>query len=766
MTWSLNTNWIAASERAGVRVIGLVRIELQQTTALRIDDYSAINGSTMTVILNIGGTLYSVNEGSDYSATGSNITTATNIGDAILAEVGTAWTVRYQVESDASGAILTFIFGEAASATTSTTFQASVVDDPTGWGIDLGNGPTEVTFCKSHEPFIGTDGTYPNLVTDIRGLEMAVDPLTRELSLSEPEIDFADPGRDGYGIRSLMRRYMLFGKYVDIEIGFDGLAESDFEPWPRLYIQKVKPAPGGAVTVGLGDGLHELTTGTITGEWVGFHPLGVVEDILNQTVTPNRYDATTLDPTNSAYDPIGHWVVSRYNDEEYQCLNGINDPTIALDVLNSVLVLMNGTLRLTQAGVYGYTLLDEDAASVRSFSNSDTYTAGYPCRVTSYTDAFESLTNGAVMNFAQSRDTNAAIATYRETDQASVRETLRLVETTLDLEWCNAVALVGAFDILPGSGGSIRRIFPNTESFVIPHAPRQGFCGTRQSYNPATSSFSTISNSGLGLARTAFLRLEGRAYPVASSPNYTNDPEIVACDLVQHWSTPQMLDEQIANRPRPTRYINQYSDIALPTTYETLAYTWLNAQFSIDTSYSGYDFVNGRAGLGTSTAAARDGGITYGDGTSIYAPTRVVDVTIPVAIAKRWMRRCRFGMPAMTIEAGARHYDLELSDVVTMAGDDVFLAFQQSGVESGLTTDFEVVRKRCRLFEADPCMEYEVAFLRSTAYPGVDVVPIYDPTVTVLEVSTDTDFIVTNDNDPVTNDQDGDGFAESFTVTG
>lgn len=767
MTWSINSNWIAASERAGVRVIGIVRIELQQTTALRIDDYSAINGSTMTVILNIGGVLYSVNEGSDYAATGSNQTTAANIGDAILAAVGTDWTVRYQVEDDASGSILTFIFGEAASATTSTVFQASVTDEPSGWGGDLGNGPTEVSFCKSHEPFEGSGGTYPNIVTDIRGLEMSVDPLTREVSLSTPEIDFADTGRDGYGIRSLMRRYMLFGKYVDIEVGFEGLAESDFEPWPRVYIQKVTPRPGGAVTVGLGDALYELTTGVTDGEWVAMHPLEVVEDILSQTILPDRYNAATLDPEDSAYDAIGHWNVSRYNDEEFQLLNGINDPTQSLEVLNSVLVMLNGTLRPDQDGVYRFDLLDEDAAPVRSFENTDASTTGYACRVTNYTDAFESIINGATMNFAQSRDTSSGVATYTEIDNASVRESLRLVETNLDLEWCNGVAEVYGNYMEPGSGGTNRRMFPNTEQIVVRYAPRQGFCGTRQAYDSTVSAFGPYANSGLASGREAFFRVEGRAYAVASSYAYTSDPEIIAFDAVSHYFTPQRYDDGVGNRERPTTYINQYSDIARTTTYERLQDTWTDAQFDIATTYNGFDFTSGRGGLGTSVAAARDGGIRVDDdGNSFYDGFRIVDITIPVDIAKRWLRRCRFGMPSMTLEVGARHYDLEISDVVAMSSDDVLLAFQQSGVEAGVDTAFEVVRKRCRLFEADPCMEYDIAFIRSTAYPAVDVVPLYDPTVSVLEVSTTVDFIVTNANDPVTNDADGDGFAESFTVTG
>lgn len=767
MTWSINTNWIAASERAGIRPIGIVRIELQQTSALRIDDYSAINGSTMTVILNIDGTLYSVNEGSDYAATGSNTTTANSIGAAILAAVGTDWTVRYNVESDATGAILTFIFGEAASASTSITFQASVVDDPTGWGVDLGNGPTEVSFCKSHEPFVGTDGVYPNLVTDIRGLEMSVDPLTREIALGTPEIDFADPGPSGYGIRHLMRRYMLFGKYVDIEVGFEGLAESDFEAWPRHYIQKVTPKAGGAVTLLLGSGLHELTSSTITGEWVNMHPLQAAEDVLSQAVLPDRYDATSLDPTETAYDSIGHWVVSRYNDEEFQCVNGINDPTPTLEVLNSILVMLNGTLRLDQDGVFRFTLLDEDAAVARFFVHSDDYDGqtGFACNVTSYSDAFEGLTNGAVMNFAQSRDTNAAVATYREADNASVRECLRLVETNLDLEWCNGVALVYGAYMDPGSGGITSRMFPNTEQMVLQYAPRQGFCGTRQLYDSTLSSFGPDTNSGLTSTRLAFLRVEGRAYAVASSPTYTNDPEIVACDGVSHFFTPQRYDDGIGNRPRPTRYINQYSDIALPTTYDRLADVWTDAQFDIATGYNGYDFVNGRGGLGTNIAAARDGAIQTGDGgIAYYDPFRVVDVTIPVDIAKRWLRRCRFGMPKMNIETTARHYDLELSDVVSLSADDVYLAFQQSGLDTNTVSSFEVVRKRCRLFESDPCMEFELAFLRSTSYPAVDVVPIYDPTVSIEVTTVDPDSVVTNDNDPVTNDQDGDGFAESGTV--
>jgi len=774
VVWSINSNWLRASEQKGVKPIGIVTIELQQTSGLFLTSYATLIASACSVVLNIDGVNYTVTEGTHWTAATSNAVTANNIGVAMLAAVDAVgtWVVRYRLDTNQTGTTITFVFGESANASALLTFQASTTGAPGGTFTDVGNGPTSISFCKSDTPFVSSGGTvYPNLVQDISGLEMSVDPLTREIALGTPTILLSDPSATS-SLRALIGTYALIGKAVDIFVGFEGLAETDFEQWPRCYIHSVTPDADNGITLGLGDGLHELTASNVQGEWVNFHPLGALYDVLTQCIVPDRLVTADFDPTTSVYDSIGHWVVSRYNDEVFQCVNGINDPTPAINVVNSLLVLMNGTLRPAQDGTYGYKLLDENAAAIRSFENAaDLSATSYPCTVTAYTDAYAALTNSAVISFAQSRDASAANATYHEMDKASIRETLRVVESTLDLEWCNGVAEVLGAYMDPGNGTNHRLFqFPFSDQIVVQYAPRQGFCGTRESYNAATSSFTPYANSQLSTGlRTAFFRLEGRAYPATNIYDYTTDPEIVACDIADHFFFasglgPQRYDQDIANRATPKTSRLAYSEFG-QTLYGKLKDVWTDTRFYFASTFNSLGFVNGRGGLGTSAAAARDGGVETDDVTGIYyyKPFRIVDITIPVDIAKRWLRRARFGLPKVTVEVSARHFDLELSDFVSMT-DDKYLGHLQAALDGSAASVFEVTRKRCRLFESDPCMEYELSFLKSTLYPPSSVVAVYDPTVFIPLVVVDPDLVVTNTNDMVTNDQDADGIAESYTL--
>lgn len=134
-------------------------------------------------------------------------------------------------------------------------------------------------------------------------LSEEVDPFTREVEIGSMTIEVADKW-----IRPIVVNNVLFGRRARLQLGFVGLASSDYLTIFTGSIEEPPhPRPGGqTVTIECLGILAMLARVKIAGYWANKHPLEIGEDILEKAGLPAAmidYDA--LDPSG-----VGHEVFS------------------------------------------------------------------------------------------------------------------------------------------------------------------------------------------------------------------------------------------------------------------------------------------------------------------------------------------------------------------------------------------------------------------------------------------------------------------------
>lgn len=697
---SLNASWVREMGRPGVAVQALVTIELQPSDSFVVEDYTAAVGSGLEVDFDSN----PVVEGVDWTAETSNAVTAQNIIDALNASAVPTAVYRFKTTARADGSVLVQCFNAAGGSPTITLSSQldGVVDGPAF--------PTTASFALADQPLAGV--LVPNSVREIRGLEMTVQPITREFSCSTAEIEFADDGM----IRELASRYMLIGRYIDISLGCENLSTSNFEAWPRLYINRVKAMPNrGGIIIVASDSTHRLRDRQITGRWVNEHPLEVATSIMDQVGA--QYDATSWDPSDAANGSIGHYVVSRYDDGLFGLSTGVDTPTRGFDVLQSLMPILGGTARLNQGGDLEFVPYNASAASVRTFTHTED-PGQFPVEVVSVDDGQAETSNSVAISFCKSNAENFGPQTFRMQDRASVAEMGQTLETTIDVDWCNGLVYnfsggdpsVAALQAIVWNGGTGTQI-------SVTYGARQGFCGTRYREDPYALTIESWAQ--LSSDRVCILALTVYSLSSGSPVNL----EYVA------------FDESTINPADGLLTVRDTANVRGDIPY--------NVGFNTATGYNDYGFVSGRGGFDTDPISA--------------GAVAAVDCTIPFAIATRVLQRYRYGAPVVVIRAPVRHFDLEVGDIVRLTDPDLHVGF----LLDDATIFYEVTRKTVKAFEESPSIEFELTFFRAEDNPTYTAtfVPTWFESVEPW-VSTELDTIVTNSGDPVWTDIDGDGVIE------
>ena len=225
-------------------------------------------------------------------------------------------------------------------------------------------------FCSGDKTLVGTDDTAQNSIHTITNFGAQLDPQTRALSVSDVSITFLDDG----AIRELKTAYYMPGKKVEISIGTSDLAAlSDFQKLGTFYIEDITPEEG-TLTMRCVDGAKFWNGQEVSGGWIGWHPLEVVEQILQASgVDGSTYDHTSLHV--STLNRYQHFLVTRAHttgpDLGGPVENNITSPVDAKGLVDELIGLTGGTFCPDQSGTYRFREYDPSPTVSATWTHDD-----------------------------------------------------------------------------------------------------------------------------------------------------------------------------------------------------------------------------------------------------------------------------------------------------------------------------------------------------------------------------------------------------------
>lgn len=715
MVLSLTQAWRDATAQSTVPPVVLVRLSMDLRRVLTIVDGSqATNGDTITV--RIGVTDHVLTAGTDFNFAGlSNQTIASNIANAWNAAEN-ARATKTGITARSDGYFVFFIGGSLSSAFTlissDTNFARETYSSVPDLVFEDGIARIRFSYVSGDTPLFG----YPCCVTGLSSASAKIDPFTRKLTIGAVDVEFGD---DGQAIRELAKFHRLYLARVQVLIGTQDLAEADFALMGTYVIHDVKPEKGRVVLQCNDFAEDGWKNQTIRGAWVARHPLQIISDILTTVFapgTPNAVvDTATLAP--ELYADISHFNCSRYHDLLFGLDNAITDDASVIDEIEELLFMAGGSLIPSNTGLYRYNHFDFNKAISRTWEASPPGSAseGYDIDQVEVIDSVGQIINKVRVSFARRGAGSEELEPFELSDEFSRLTFGRRVEETFDLRWSNGyVNMQGGRAAGPTNNTTtlFGRLYHDSTYFdPLPYAGRQGFCGAR--YNRVANQWQLQDGASLGGAtgRYCFLLLKppGRLIDQPQSGGFESATEFVAID---QW--------EIANHDA------DHSNVGNVPAWNSLRarIAATGAQALTDLAF-GDEAVVGRGGLGTTPpgAPAPDSGdfwqfeIGSGQGpVDQIGFTQAIDVTIPIAVAQRILRRFRFGAPEIRVRTTLEHLDLEIGDFVAINGDDIFIGHQRDGLTSAIV--WEIVGKEVDILADSPGIVWDLVFVRDSTQPS------------------------------------------------
>ena len=375
--------------------------------AITLHDGALATGSTITLTATDG--THVLTEGTNYTATSSNSALALQITNYINSNIRTL-RATYEVLGDGVAATSPARLIIMATRKHSTV-DATVAGGSGTWATEL-SSPTS---GWSYNSVTGADTVagYSAGINSIGDFGDTLDPVDRSCSSSNIEIILAMEER----LRWALTRFGIRDAPVDIYFLAKNTRQPGVRPgtvpvWQKIHSYWARDAvpveQGAAIrldVIGISDYLNERKVAIPS--FLGRHPLQAMQLLLNEagfTIGSDpRIDWASFNPTT---DPTrGHFNMSYYRDTA----NSLNVETVEeadryeglWDLLQELVMLTGGTLRLNAAGQLEHIPYDEDAPAIETWDlNADTGFDGEPPEVEE-TEAF--LTNKVNWDFAQAQ---------------------------------------------------------------------------------------------------------------------------------------------------------------------------------------------------------------------------------------------------------------------------------------------------------------------------------------------------------------------------
>jgi len=509
--------------------------------------------------------------------------------------------------------------------------------------VDIYDGTTHWQTIDS-SPDSGSDlfGT-PESVESVATVAAELDPFTRKTQVGECVVEL----EDGW-IRPILTVNRLKGQECEILVGAAELDESDYVAFFAGPIEEIQPdGKKSKVSLSLLDPFTVLNNKEIVGGWVNKHPLEVLYDgagggILEKADIPAALiDTSAFDP--SGYSGIAHLLISRggYSVGRY----AVNDPRPAFDLAVEVASLINGQLRINEAGQITFSLFDSSAAIVDTWTTDD------------FGESFEqeslddNVVNRIILSYARDVDLDRKL-TYQvdDTDSQSVfaypGSSERVITEEIETDWLDNYAHM------------LADITDVATSLILSSGNLHNVCGNR------ADAFAAISGT-----QPVYLLLDSSFVPGI------NNAEIVKCEAL-------------------SRRADITSD-AWMTDPETGTYT----NFGTTSAQLTFSSIT-RAQLGT-TASAHSG-----PGTGVASMrTKVHDVTIPVLLCDELLKRFKYGCAIISVETSFDKYKYQTGDFIGITFAD-YLGYGKDGLSA---EKFEIIHKEPDFFSSPPKIKWKLA---------------------------------------------------------
>ena len=591
-----------------------------------------------------------------------------------------------------------------------------------------------VSITDGTNTFTAVDGicdqmTYPAAVRNVSAVSAEMDPFTRVTTLGSTFVTMDDAWVRNI-IASRNVPVNLKGKKITIELGTRELAEADFAP---LFVGVIESLDAGrhrsGVVIDALDLFAVIKRKKITGTWLGRNPLEIIEDIIDNHIgLPSAlWDATSLDPSDTANAEISHFQIQRVSVGDGQS-TFIESPTDAWAIIQELCAIVDGQMVMTEDGVLTFKLFDPTIASVSTWGTdeiieldqidtddnlankisiswmsdmeSDPVTVPHP---SGSSETIELVPAKALTQRYEIDDTTS------QSDAALPGMSDRVVSREIATPWLDwGIAYLGA-DISD----------TDTSMTMIMRGPAAGgFCGMQE----FLTELLYVADGLWDLDLAPFSAQSTHMIPSSSKPCY------LRIGIEDNVEIVKVTSAYVASTDSADRTIGA---IFVPG----------DERVPGDVSgYYGRGIVTAtieRAQLGT-TAKAHEGETERGQGgflstASTYGYTPIIDLTIPHRLATRKVERYSNAAPVVTVTVGLREYAPQLGDFVRLNWPD-FLTYDYDGISSS-DGKWEVVRKQIDTSGAEAVIQYDLVFGEDRGGTLVHLAPGVRPNMGLTNIS-------------------------------